>query len=153
MATTTVNYTKDEIAAMPTVRLTFMYLEIDNGKSYHLWVSDDGKNHAYGGHKNIANASPGMIYVFPAPHEGAILTSHGKWAGISEDKESVTRWAALHRANRQRLASIRKVSDEAKVERLQEHIDPLASAYARMNAPQRAQFLAWIVRKIIQADV
>ncbi|MCB0189905.1 MAG: hypothetical protein KDE31_36790, partial [Caldilineaceae bacterium] len=143
----------EQIAAMPRVRLTFLYLEIDNSKPYHVWIDENGQSHIYGGMRNVAQASPGMIYVFPVPSEGSILLTQGKYAGNHDNKEDVALWAALHRANRERLASIRKVSAEAGEERLQQYIDPLARAYSRMNAPQRAQFIAWIVRKIIQADI
>ena len=149
-----VSYTQSEIDAMPLLRMTFLYLEVgESGTPYNIWLDDDGKAHSYDGKNNIAPAAPGMIYAFPQSGPTAILTSCGKYVGKHESDDDVLRWTAMHRANRERLASMRKVAAAAKEDALLKQIEPLARAYTRMKAPQRAQFIAWIVRKIVQADL
>lgn len=146
--------TDEEVKALPTVNLTFKYMEINvKGKPFFVWIDEDGKERHYLSQsgRNPVDVSPGMIYSFPQTPTGGIVSSYGKYVRRYEG-ENVIEWAAINRANKQRLAASRAVSKEVNTELLKSQIEPIGKVYAKMNGAQRAQLIAWVVSQIVKYD-
>lgn len=144
--------TDEEVKALPKIKLTFKHIEINTkGEPFSIWRDEDGKERHYmiKGRKQPVDASPGMIYSFPQTSNGGIIPSHGKYVSRIEGDE-VIEWSAIHRANKQRLAAIKSLAKEVKTELLKKAIEPVGKAYEKMNAPQRAHLIAWVVGEIVK---
>lgn len=141
--------TKDEVLALPTVDLVFKYITIQGNKISYTWGADVKDFRTYNGEKgrNVVEARPGMIYRFPE-QERAIYPGNATYVGEWPNQEDVELWATQHRANQQLVAAQKEVSKALKTDVLRKHTSALHQMYWSLNAPQRAQFLAWLVKEI-----
>jgi hypothetical protein len=97
----------------------------------------------------LSLCEPGAVFIVTL--EEAAIRYKKKQGPVATPKWGhpiVREWSILHRATKSAMESAKRFERDGKRSAWKESLDPIQAAYRKLNAPQRAQLIADVVRHI-----